>query len=305
MLILFSSTLLLPRLTQAEALVAVSIKPVHSLVSSLMRGVGQPELIVSASGSPHGYNMRPSEMRTLQNAALIVWIGPELETFLDRPLKSRARRDSVLTLLTDVDRLKILPAREGGAWEEPEKNEHSHAHAQKDPHIWLSPDNARTIADAVLARLLNLDPKNSRIYRANHAALIARIDALAKRLTTLLESLSNRNYIVFHDAYQYFEESFRLTPIGALAVDPDRRPGARRLAQLRNRIINSSVSCIFTEPQFEPRLVETLTEGTPVRVGVLDPLGADLEPGPELYFQLMVRMADSLVNCLSPAKDNK
>ncbi len=282
--------------------VAVSIRPLHSLVASLMRGVAEPQLIVRSAGSAHGYNLRPSEQRLLQQADLVVWVGPELEAFLERPLGNLDKVKS-LRLLRDVPQLQRLPARKGGAWGG-ELHGHGHGHGHDDasgidPHVWLSPENARITAGAILQRLVRIDPKNAPAYRRNHDRLLGRLSRLDAGIASRLAHLRQGKYIVFHDAYQYFERHYGLNPVGALAVDPDRRPGARRLMELKEEIGARGVACIFSEPQFEPRLVGILTEGTTVRTGTLDPLGTDLLPGPDLYFRLLDNMASSLTSCLT------
>ena len=282
-----------------EVKVAVSIKPLHSLVSSIMQGVAEPVLIVSTSGTPHGYNLRPSEARALQQADLIVWVGPELESFMAKSLSNITRVESVMTLLTDLPELLTHSARQGGAWgEHHDHGDSEHHEDNTDPHIWLNPKNASIIASAVSQKLIAIDPDNTAQYKRNHTTLLDRLTSLEQRLNKRLTRLKKRKYIVFHDAYQYFENHFELKPVGALAIDPDRRPGARRLTELKKVIRDLSVECVFTEPQFEPRLIKVLTEGTMVRTGILDPLGSDLKPGSDLYFILMEQMADSLASCL-------
>ncbi len=280
--------------------VAVSIKPIHSLVSALMQGVAEPELIITASGTPHHYNLRPSEVRSLYQADLVVWVGPELESVLSKPLASRSSQQSVMALLKELPARQKLATREGGNWGNAEGiSEADHDHSDIDPHIWLSPDNARVISTAIASRLAIIDPANREQYNKNLESLLNRLSTLDVRAKNRLTPLQQKKYIVFHDAYQYFEKHFGLNPVGALAIDPDRRPGARRLNEIKKSIHNMAVECIFTEPQFEPRLVSILTEGTSVRTGILDPLGADLPPGPELYFDLISEMAASLATCLS------
>lgn len=283
--------------------VAVSIKPIHSLVSSLTRDVSEPDLIVSSAGSPHGYNLRPSEVRALNRAGLIVWVGPGLESFMTKSIRTLDQTHPVITLLTDLEDLQLLPARAAGDWSDPHLHDNHEGHAdQIDPHLWLSPENAAIFSAAITDRLITIDPGNQRIYKKNRDALLRRLTELEQEMSRRLTPVQQGKYIVFHDAYQYFEKSFGLNPVAALAIDPDRRPGARRLSELRQVIRDHSVTCVFTEPQFEPRLIKILIEGTDVRIGSLDPLGADIPAGPDLYFSLMEQMAASVENCLAPER---
>lgn len=291
--------LLFPAMAAAELQVAVSIRPIHSLVSALMQGAGAPDLVIAAAGSPHSYNLRPSEVRLLHQADLVVWVGPELETVLSKPLASRTAKNSVVTLLLVLPKETLLPAREGGDWSDADHPAEGHAHDGVDPHIWLSPTTAGAAARLIAARLVELDADHRDLYQRNLATLLKRLDVLAQRTGARLTPLREQKYLVFHDAYQYFERDFGLRPAGALAVDPDRPPGARRLTEIRASIRNQGITCLFTEPQFEPRLVKVLAEGTSMRVGTLDPVGADLTPGTELYFSLITDMAAALETCLT------
>ena len=296
----FFLLLLFPATASAGLKVAVSIRPIHSLVCSLMQGVGVPDLVIAAAGSPHSYNLRPSEVRLLHQSDLVVWVGPELEAVLSKPIASRTMKGGVLTLLAELPKELILPARQGGAWSTVGHHRlEEHAHGEVDPHLWLSPANAATAAKIIADRLVALDVANRVLYQRNLAVLLARLEDLARRTTARLAGLRQQQYLVFHDAYQYFERDFGLQPAGALAIDPDRPPGARRLTDIKASIHNRSISCIFTEPQFEPRMVNVLAEGTQMRIGTLDPVGAELTPGPELYFALITDMATALETCLS------
>jgi zinc transport system substrate-binding protein len=282
--------------------VVVSIKPIHGLVAAVLADIATPALLLEGGASPHSYAMRPSQARLLEQADLVVWIGPDLETFLTEPLRTLARRARVL-LLTEVAGMLLLPTRGGGSWEmHAAHDEHAgpdpHAHGAVDAHLWLDPDNAQQIVAAVTAALSQMDPDHARQYRANAARTAAAIDALTQDLEADLAPVRERPFVVFHDAYQYLEHRFGLRAVSAVTVAPDRPPGARRLVEVRERIRDLHARCVFTEPQFQPALAATVTEGTGARVAVLDPLGADLAPGPDAYFTLMRRLAASLRACL-------
>jgi len=282
--------------------VVVSILPLHSLVSGVMEGVGTPRLLIGANASPHDYALKPSDARALSEADLVVWVGEDMETMLEQPLHALADKARVLELST-VEGMLLLPSRKGGAWEADgyaghASHEKPHDHGEMDSHLWLSPLNARVIVGAVAEQLSAIDTANAKKYQANAAAVDRQIVALEKRLQGQLAPLSARPYIVFHDAYHYFEAAFDLHPAGAIAVSPDRRPGARRIIEIRQAIRDSGAACVFSEPQFRPAIVDVVLEGSGARHGVLDPLGSTLPAGKGQWFTLMQGLADSLTSCL-------
>ena len=322
------------RSAQAEEIfVVASIKPVHSLVASVMQGVGEPALLVKGTGSEHSYSLRPSEARALERAKLVFWVGETMETFLIKPLQALAG-DAQVIELWQVPGLTLLPTREGGMWgahehgdehadaghgagehageheAEGEHAEHadeheagaSHAHGETDMHVWLDPGNAKVLADAIANALAAADPDHAAVYRANAERLRQQLDELDRSLEDRLASVADRPYVVFHDAYQYFEHRYGVKAVGAITINPTVRPSAQRLSQIHARLEQLDAACVFAEPQFEPTLVQTVIEGTSARKGVLDPLGAALEDGPDQYFQLMNHLADSLVGCLGTAQ---
>lgn len=290
--------------------VVASIKPIHSLVAAVMEGVGSPALIVKGAASPHTYAMKPSDAKALASADVVVWIGPEFEGFLAKPLAS-AKKATVVELM-DAPGMTLLDAREGGAWE-PHDHGHEHGHDHKhdhkadlgghghdevNSHIWLSPANAKRIVAVTADALSAKDPANAGTYAANAARTATALDALDGELKTALAPVAGRPFVVFHDAYQYFEAAYGLSGVGAITVNPDRRPSAKRLAAIRDKIKSLGAVCVFAEPQFEPTLVNTVVEGTQARTGTLDAEAADIAEGPDLYPTLMRRLASSLTGCL-------
>lgn len=305
--------------------VVASIKPVHSLVASVMQGVAEPQLIIEGAGSPHTYSLRPSQARALQEADLIFWIGHELEAFLEKPVETIGTGAKSIELI-DAHGLVKLPFREGGAFEGHDHGEHGgedgheghdhaedkhddhaghdhghddgHAHGAFDAHIWLDPENAKAMVSEIAEALSAADPDNAAAYEENAARTVERIETLRTDIDARLTPLRGKGFIVFHDGYQYFEKRFGVTASGSITVSPEVMPGAERVAEIKARIGELGATCVFAEPQFEPKLIQVVTEGTDARSGVLDPLGAELADGPDLYFGLIDGLASSMEQCL-------
>lgn len=296
----------------AEPRIVVSIKPIHSLVARVMQGVGEPLLLVTGGASPHDYNLKPSEVRAIDQAQAVFWIGPNLESFLVKPLDQVQDRARVVTLL-DTPGLTVLPLRQGGAWEshahEPAAQEQANKgddhepgyRADRDPHIWLDPVNAIAMVHRITAVLGEIDTTHRADYQRNGAALISDLEQLNQQLAAELAPVQKQPYLVFHDAYQYFERRYGLNPVGAVVVSAARQPGARRVVEIQARIRDLQVHCLFSEPQFQPVLVDTIIANSAVHRGVLDPLGAELPAGSNAYFQLLRGLATALQGCLNSA----
>ena len=315
----------------ADVSVVTSIKPVHSLVSGVMQGVGSPTVIIEGAGSPHTYSLKPSQATQLQDADLVFWMGDELEPFLVDAAQNIARNAELVNLV-ESHGLKKIRFREGGMFDEHDdhddhakddhddhghdkhakddhddhghdkhaKDDHDdHGHGEFDPHVWLDPINAKAIVHEIEEALVKADPKNAKKYEANAVRMAGKLDQLVTELRAQLQPVQGKGFIVFHDAYQYFEQRFGVAAIGSITVSPEVMPGAERVRDLREKIKDLGATCVFSEPQFEPKLVRTLVDGTGARTGVLDPLGSSLTKGPDLYFQLVREMARSLKECLS------
>ncbi|WP_312362308.1 zinc ABC transporter substrate-binding protein ZnuA [Ensifer sp.] len=337
--LLFASTILLSSpVAAAGPNVVASIKPVHSLVASIMQGVGEPALIVEGAASPHTYNMKPSNAAALQAAKVVFWVGPGLEAFLDKPLDALSGGAKVVEL-SEAPGLDKLKFREGGAFEAHDhahegeaghgeeghehtegEAEHDHAaapeaaaahdHAHEghdhdhdgfDMHLWLDPRNAKAMAAEIEKTLAAADPDNAAAYKANLDTLNQRLDALDKSLLETVAPVKDKPFIVFHDAYQYFEHRYQVRVAGSITVSPEVLPGAERLSQIHAKIKELGATCVFAEPQFEPKLINVVIEGTPAKSGTLDPEAATLDAGPDLYFQLMEGIGTSLKTCLGSA----
>ena len=278
------------KITDPGTQVVVSVLPLHSLVSGVMEGLGVPSLLVRGRASPHGASLRPSDARALTRAQVVVWAGPALERFLVKAVAVLARDARVVTL-TEQARLHRLPLPGAGPGS-------GAGPGAVDPHLWLDPANARRMVMIFAAALAEANPDKGAAYRANAARLAARLDALDAELRDRLAPVRRVPYMVFHDAFAYFEARYGLNQVGVVAVSPEIRPGARHLSALRRGTREAGVVCVFAEPQFDPARVEAMTGGSGARVATLDPLGANLAPGPEAYFTLMRELAAALVNCL-------
>jgi zinc transport system substrate-binding protein len=287
--------------------VVVSIKPIHSLVAGVMAGIATPEVLVAGGVSPHTYSLKPSDAERLEAADLVFWIGPIFESFLVKPVSALGGHAVLVELDRSAD-IALLPARSGGAWEA-DPDEHPRGGArpalEQDGHLWLDPDNAKAILRLAVDKLSAKDPGNAERYAANGAELERRIDGLDDELRRRLGALAHVPFVVFHDAYQYLEHRYGLDAIGSITVEPERPPGAKRLHVIREKVQQLGARCVFSEPQFEPRLVRTVISGTPAGTGVLDPEGATLPPGPDLYFTLMDRLADALQTCLGAPRSGE
>lgn len=289
-----------PVVAEAAPDVVATIKPVHGLVAAVMEGAGTPILLVPGGASEHTYSLRPSDAAALADADLVFWIGEPLELFLAGSQTILAPEARWVALI-EADDVTLLPVREGGVWPEHEDEAEAEAEADHDagdPHVWLDPVNAAAMVDDIVEALTEADPANRATYEENGSALVAEIEALRAEMEAMLEPVRSVPYVVFHDGYQYLENRFGLAGAGAVTVSVDIPPGAARLAELRLAIAERGAACVFSEPQYQSAVVETLVEGLPVRTGVLDTLGADSPEGPELYFTLMRGNAAALADCL-------
>jgi zinc transport system substrate-binding protein len=282
--------------------VLVSIKPIHSIVAAVMGGAGTPGLLLQGNASPHSYSLKPSDAGKIASAQVIFWVGPVMETFLEHPFATLGA-DARIVALADVPGVLRLPARRGGLWE-------GDAHdtdnlSTIDGHVWLDPRNAAAMAHAAAKTLGRVDPSRARLYAANAQAFEGRMQRLDAELAAKLTPVRSRPYIVFHDAFHYFELRYGLSPAGAVTVAADRPVGAGRIDAIRRKIASTNAICVFSTPQYPPKLIDTLTAATSARVGVLDDLGADLPPGPTLYETLLRGIAGSLVACLTPQPARK
>ncbi len=282
--------------------VVVTIKPAHSLAAAILEGVAQPKLLLEGAVSPHAYSLKPSDAKALAEADAIVRVSDNLEVFLDKSIATLPGKARIIDL-ENAPGLTLLPARTIGADmrdAEAEGDGHRRAGGPIDVHFWLDPANAIRIAAYLAEEFAEMDPEHAARYRANASKLKARLEALDAELKSRFEGLSGKPFIVFHDVTQYLEKRYGLHGLGAVTLSPERPPGAKRLSAIRAKIEAGGALCVFSEPQFPPKLVDMLTEGTATKRGVLDEIGAGLPAGPGQYFALMRFDAESLAACLAP-----
>ena len=314
--------------------VVADIAPVHSLVSRVMDGIGKPDIIVPNETSPHDYRLRPTDAEALENAGLVFWMGEGLTPWMERALDSLSGDATVIELLA-LDETNTLPFREGALFDAHDHNDHDdrdkehddhddhddhghdkehddhddhddhghddhadHDHGEFDPHAWLSTDNARIWLNVIAAKLSSIDPANAGGYFANASEAITELDALDKEVNEMLDTVRGGKFIVFHDAYQYFETVYDFPASGAISMSDASDPGAARIAEIADRIHSENIQCVLSEPQFNANMVDTVMAGTEAKTEVIDPLGFGIEPGASLYTKLIKGMATSLVNCL-------
>ncbi|MDC3000855.1 zinc ABC transporter substrate-binding protein [Candidatus Pelagibacter sp.] len=351
---------------KAEIKVVASIKPIHSLATYLMDGVAKPKLIVDGYASPHGFALKPSHAKMLQEADLIFWVGEDLENFLEKPLNTIAKKAENIELM-EIKGLNKLKFRERNIFDGHDDHDHGHKedkhkeddhddhdhkkkdghkeddhddhdhkkkdghkeddhdhghkkkddhddhddhghkkkddhddheghhHGEHDPHIWLDPINAKVILNEMVEHLIENDPNNASTYKSNLNKALKDLDKLTMDVMTELNKSTPS--IVFHDAYQYFEERFNVKVLGAFTVNTDVMPGAEQLAEIREIIEHDKITCIFSEPQFNPDIINAVAKDMDIKTGVLDPLGATLDPGKDLYFDLIKNMSKSFKGC--------
>jgi zinc transport system substrate-binding protein len=328
--LLLSTALLASHTALAAPNVVVSIKPIHSLVSAVMDGVAEPKLIVDGAASPHSFSLRPSNAKDMEAADIIFWLGNGFETFLEKPLSTLGAK-AVAISLAQTPNIKLLETREGGAFEahshdhtgelthphdgesdhnhhhelkegevDHDHNAHSHnePHGEHDLHIWLDPKNAIEMTKHIAAIMTAHDAENADVYQKNARDYIKALTKADSDIASSLKDVQNTPFIVFHDAYQYVEKAYGLNAVGSITISPETPPGAERIETLRKKIKDAGISCVFAEPQFQPKVISVITEGSDVKIGTLDPEATELKAGKNLYLELIGNIANSMKTCL-------
>ncbi|MFL2822482.1 MAG: zinc ABC transporter substrate-binding protein [Candidatus Puniceispirillales bacterium] len=305
----------------AEIKVVTTIQPLHSLISNVMGNKGKLDLILEGTASPHSFTLKPSHAKMLENADVIFWIDKDLESFLEKPLKSIPKKAKVVHLM-DISGLEIHKFREKNIYaghddhdkhdhkedkhddhgkhshkedKHDDHDKHGHAHGEFDVHIWLDPNNAKVIVKEVANQLATLDSKNSGFYKENSKKTINKLDNLINKIDKSINKKAS--FVTFHDAYQYFEKRFGVEALGALTINTDIQPGAKQIEEIQHLVEDKNIKCIFSEPQFNPKLINMIAKSSGAKTGVLDPHGSSYKPGNDLYFNLINDLYENLNKC--------
>lgn len=299
----------------AELKVTATIKPIHALVAQVMEGVGTPDLLVQGAASPHTYALKPSDARALNRADVFFRVSETVEPFTRKVVSALPASVRTITL-ADAPGIELLNVRTGETFEkhdhaheagdghDHDKHDHTHdhddhAHEARDGHVWLDPENARKMVAEIARVLSEASPADTEKFKTNAARADAALSALETEIARDLEPVKGKPFVVFHDAFQYFERRFGLAAVGSITISPDTQPSAKRLTEIRRKLATLSAACVFSEPQFQAKLVAAVTEGTSARSGTLDPEGALVEPGPRAYETLLRNLAGGLGSCLA------
>ena len=288
----------------ANAAVVASLKPLGFIASAIADGVTDTEVLLPDGASEHDYSLRPSDVKRLQGADLVVWIGPEMEAFMEKSVKNIPNAKQVtIAQLNDVKPLLMKGADDddddhGHNDAGSEKSDEHHHHGDYNMHLWLSPEIARLSAVAIHDKLVELMPQSRAKLDANLKDFEAQLAATDKQVGNELAPLKGKGYFVFHDAYGYYEKHYGLTPLGHFTVNPEIQPGAQRLHEIRTQLVEQKATCVFAEPQFRPAVVEAVARGTSVRMGTLDPLGTNIQLSKASYSQFLSQLANQYASCL-------
>jgi len=306
--------------------IITTIQPITSLVSAVIGNTGKTISLIPTEISPHEYKLKPSDIKKLQNGNIIFYVSDHLETSITKVFENLPKNIKSINLMEDAG-IKHLAIRDNEAWE---RHDHRHGHGdhhdhdkkakehddhedekhakkhddhddhekEDDVHIWLSPDNAVKIIKKINKELSLFFPENAKTYDQNANQMIKKINQLKIELKNELSGIKDKPYIVFHDAYQYFETSFDLNAVGSIALDGDIASSPKQISFIKDKIVKFKASCVFQEPQFDSKLVKIVAEGTNAQIGTLDPLGLNIKSGENFYLQLLKNMAKSLKDCL-------
>lgn len=276
--------------------IVVTIKPLYSLVAQLSDGIEKPELLMKQMPSPHHYTMRPSDRRLLANARMIIWIGPQMESYLNKVIQ---QQDAIIVSAIQADGLTLLNRRStNDSAHTTDKVPHEH-HTQDhlDPHIWLSSHNALAISKYISQQLIANDPENSTRYKKNLQRLTNRITRLAAEIKASLKN-SRQPFITYHDAFQYFENENKLHYIDSISFNEEAGTSLKRLRHIKASIKKNNIQCLLYQSP-EPDIIKTLTDNSPIKAVALDPLGLTANNEKDAWFEIMRNTASGFKRCLN------
>ncbi|ORM87037.1 zinc ABC transporter substrate-binding protein [Pantoea allii] len=291
----------------AHANIVASIKPVGFIASAIADGVTPVDVLLPDGASEHDYALRPSDVKRLQNAELVVWVGPEMEAFMTKSAAALPEKKNLE--IVQISGVKPMLLRGGedddhhdhDDTEHDHDAEHHHHHGEFNMHLWMSPEIAKKTAVAIHGKLLELMPQDKAKLDANLQHFEAELANTDKRIISQLAPVKDKGYFVFHDAYTYFEKHYGLSPTGHFTVNPEIQPGAQRLHQIRTQLVEKKAVCVFAEPQFRPAVIDAVARGTQVRKGTLDPLGTDISLGKDSYVKFLSQLSSQYETCLKGA----
>ncbi|WP_434761934.1 zinc ABC transporter substrate-binding protein ZnuA [Vibrio fortis] len=287
---ILTSLLLIPSVASASTILT-SFKPIQMIVTELTQGVSEPDVVMNSNASPHDYALKPSDVKKIQNADMLIWFGPDLEAFLTKVAKSN---DNLVT----ISEIPNINLREFG--EDPHDHHHDgHDHGSHDPHFWLGIDQVEVASSYISNKLVEVDPQNADIYKKNLEVFLSQLADKKRSIEAQLAPVKDKGYYVFHDAYSYYEDEFGLNKLGHFTVSPERKPGAKTLISIKKTLAKQDVQCVFSEPQFTPAVIESVVRGSSTKKGQLDPVGSDIEVGKGSYFEFLQQLTDSYTSCLS------
>lgn len=283
----------------ANATVISSVKPIGFITQAITSGITDAEILLSDGASPHTYSLKPSDLKNIKSAELVIWVGEDMETFMPTLLKNIDKQKQIELMEIPAIKTLLRTNHDDHSHEEinHHQSDHDH-HGEYDEHIWLSPEIAKIIAQSIHDKLITLYPDKKIKIDENLNEFTIKLSETEQNIAKKLINVQNRGYFVFHDAYGYFESQFRLKNLGSFTINPAVQPGAQKVYAIQQKLKEHQAVCVFIEPQFSPAVIEKLVNGTNVRIGELNPLGTDIMPSKDAYFQFLMKLTQQLLDCL-------
>ncbi|OCQ50679.1 High-affinity zinc uptake system protein ZnuA precursor [Photorhabdus australis subsp. thailandensis] len=299
-----ATVLISATIQSASADVVTSIRPLGFIAAAITDGITDTQVLLPDGASPHDYALKPSDLKKINQADLVVWVGPEMEVFLSKPL-AKVPQDKQLAL-AQLPTIKQLLLKNDEDLHEPDQHKHEdgdghehHSHGEYNMHIWLSPKIVKQAAQAIHDQLLIHYPNKKAALDVNLRKFNAQLTQTDKNIANILKSVRGKGYFVFHDAYGYFEQHYGLTPLGHFTINPEIQPGAQKLHHIRTQLVEQKATCIFAEPQFRPTVINVVAKDTGVRMGTLDPLGSRIVLDKDSYMKFITQLSEQYAGCLN------